>query len=604
MKTSRLRVFLAEAGTLAISAIGFTGLKIPYSSPTDVLLTLAMGGSDGAGAPQYLCSYHMNTLFNYLLYLLQRLTGVFNIFGWTLITLFTLSFCLLQLTAEDRKPMVHLLIAVMQILCLTHFTYTVVAYIAMGAGLLCRASAEKKSRILCCWFLMLSGASLRYDVIITAVVLLMPTLIFHLLPVMSATKLPGGGLPETEQSGNELCRAGKEKTPRKKHACKGPVFMCAAALFLWIAVSMVINPMMYKAHGTEWAGYYSYDRQSLRIRDGQAIDYDKYQDVMQQVGWSENDLKMARSWLFTDADVFGTGSFRKVADALELTDKLNLRIPSILSKFFTTPMAVGFLFVSLLALVFAARRVWLLRKTGSPYFTASWWYFVLVLLPAALLPCMLWAALYVRQRFVDRVAIPFLVLGILQFAELFEAFLSFDSQNIDLRCSVDFPHPAPQQKKNAAVLTALILLFCIVAVSQIRDVSTNAVSSKDRQLFNQYLEEHNDITFLTVSGILNKMTGDIPIIAVSKEAAYGNVIRLGSQLTFSENYYNGCRQCGISDPDHLMKNLISGGRPVMLLALSKSDAEKIRIFLAEHYGYTGEYTAVAEISPGITVYKY
>ena len=52
MKTGQLRVFLAEAGTLAISAIGFIGMKIPYSSPTDVLLALAIGGHDGLGAPQ------------------------------------------------------------------------------------------------------------------------------------------------------------------------------------------------------------------------------------------------------------------------------------------------------------------------------------------------------------------------------------------------------------------------------------------------------------------------------------------------------------------------------------------------------------------------
>ena len=188
MKTGQLRVFLAEAGTLAISAIGFIGMKIPYSSPTDVLLTLAIGGHDGFGAPQYLCSIHMNTLLNYFLYLLQRLTGIFNIFGLTLIALFTLSFCLLQLTASERHPVTHLLIAVMQVLCLTHFTYTVVAYIAMGAGILCLAAGHRSpARGLCCWFLMLTGASLRHNVIISAVALLLPILISRLLPVRSVT---------------------------------------------------------------------------------------------------------------------------------------------------------------------------------------------------------------------------------------------------------------------------------------------------------------------------------------------------------------------------------------------------------------------------------
>ena len=621
MKTGQLRVFLAEAGTLAISAIGFIGMKIPYSSPTDVLLALAIGGNDGYGAPQYLCSIHMNTLLNYLLYLLQRLTGIFNICGLTLIALFTLSFCLLQLTASERHPVTHLLIAVMQVLCLTHFTYTVVAYIAMGAGILCLAAGHRSpARGLCCWFLMLTGASLRHNVIISAVALLLPILISRLLPVRSVTD---SDLNRTDSHLNGTDRHLKrtDRHLNKSRACS-LLRMYAAALLLWFLIGSVINPVMYRIHGNVWENYYSYHEQSLRIRDEQVIDHDKYRAVMDQVGWSENDLKMARSWMFTDSDVFSAEKFKTTADAVELTDRLDLNPADLIRRLFMTPMAVGFLVVSCIALVFAFRRIRIMSSAGSSYSAASSQYALCVLLPAALIPCMMWTALYVRQRFVDRVAIPFLVLGILQFTELFEAFLYFDSQNTDT------PADSQSASRSSAILIAVVLSFCVVAASQIRNTNENvfrstggnaslstdetashgtdetASFSEERQLFRQYLEEHRDTVFITVPGVLNRMTANIPVVEVSGESAYENAVRTASQLSFSENYYDQCRRLTIEDPDHLLKNLIAPDRPILLLATGKREAETIRVFLKEHYGYTGKYTALEDIMPGITVYQY
>lgn len=227
---------------------------------------------------------------------------------------------------------------------------------------------------------------------------------------------------------------------------------------------------------------------------------------------------------------------------------------------------------------------------------------------------MMWTALYVRQRFVDRVAIPFLVLGILQFTELFEAFLYFDSQNTE--------SPADNQSasRSSAVLLAVALSFCVVAAGQIRNINENvfrstggnaslstdetASLSEERQLFRQYLEEHRDTVFLTVPGVLNRMTANIPVVEVSGESAYENAVRTASQLSFSENYYDQCRRLSIDDPDHLIKNLITQDRPILLLTTSKREAETIRVFLKEHYGYTGQYTALEDIMPGITVYQY
>ena len=606
MKTGQLRVFLAEAGTLAISAIGFIGMKIPYSSPTDVLLALAIGGNDGYGAPQYLCSIHMNTLLNYLLYLLQRLAGIFNIFGLTLIALFTLSFCLLQLTASERHPVTHLLIAVMQVLCLTHFTYTVVAYIAMGAGILCLAAGHRSpARNICCWFLMLTGASLRHNVIISAVALLLPILISRLLPVRSVTDSHLNG------TDRHLKRTDRHLNKSRAYTL---LRMYAAALLLWFLIGSVINPVMYRIHGNVWENYYSYHEQSLRIRDEQVIDHDKYRAVMDQVGWSENDLKMARSWMFTDSDVFSAEKLKTAADAVELTDRLDLNPADLIRRLFMTPMAVGFLVVSCIALVFAFRRIRIMSSAGSSYSAASSQYALCVLLPAALIPCMMWTALYVRQRFVDRVAIPFLVLGILQFTELFEAFLYFDSQNTGT------PADSQSASRSSAILIAVALSFCVVAAGQIRNTNENvfrstggnaslstdetASLSEERQLFRQYLEEHRDTVFLTVPGVLNRMTANIPVVEVSGESAYENVVRTASQLSFSENYYDQCWRLTIEDPDHLLKNLIAPDRPVLLLATGKREAETIRVFLKEHYGYTGKYTALEDIMPGITVYQY
>ena len=377
----------------------------------------------------------------------------------------------------------------MQVLCLTHFTYTVVAYIAMGAGILCLAAGHRSpARGLCCWFLMLTGASLRHNVIISAVALLLPILISRLLPVRSVTD------SDLNRTDSHLNGTDRHLKRTDRHLNKSQAYsllrMYAAALLLWFLIGSVINPVMYRIHGNVWENYYSYHEQSLRIRDEQVIDHDKYRAVMDQVGWSENDLKMARSWMFTDSDVFSAEKLKTAADAVELTDRLDLNPADLIRRLFMTPMAVGFLVVSCIALVFVIRRIRIMSSAGSACSTTSLQYALCVLLPAALIPCMMWTALYVRQRFVDRVAIPFLVLGILQFTELFEAFLYFGSQNTDT--------PADNQSasRSSAFLIAVALSFCVVAASQIRNTNENVFRSTGgntqhkRECIPQHWREH------------------------------------------------------------------------------------------------------------------
>lgn len=643
MKNYQMRLFLSAAATILISAVGFIVLGIPYSSPTDTLLTLALGGCDGFGAPQFLCSFHMNTVFSFVLHLIQRVTGIFNIFGLTLLLLFTLAFCLLQIEASDRDPAAHIMIAVIQILCLRYFTYTVVAYISMSAGILCRASLDRKhvltagrlslgagkpgsgtgkaepgtgkqgpgvkrtttTLLICsCWIIMLSGASLRYDVVITALAILLPTLIYDLMLKYAVAESPANTT---------------SKLPRKPAFATGLPAMFAAAVILWITVSMVINPLMFKAQGAEWSNYYDYDKQSLRIRDGHAISYDDYRDVMDEVGWSQNDLSMAQSWMFSDLEVFGTQNLKEVADAVKLTDKLDLDLPDLSVKFFGTPMAVGYLLICCIAIGIAIRRASRFRDSedNSANITIKWHLAILFL--AALLPCLLWGALYVRQRFVDRVAVPFLAIGILQFTELLELYfqtverISAEQERADAGAVGKDWNTADLRglaNKRIAV-TAITLLFCVVAAGKIRTASWESADQSERLTFRQYLEDHSDDVFLTVSGVLNRMTNGLPAVAVSPDAEYANTIRLGSQLSFSGIYYDRCRRLGIPDPDHLMKNLIINendhnlsGRQVLLLASRKADAEKIRVFLAEHYEFSGGYTKFAEIMPGVIVYRF
>ena len=650
MRNYRMRLFLSAAATILISAVGFIVLGIPYSSPTDTLLTMALGGCDGFGAPQFLCSFHMNTVFSFVLHLIRRVTGIFNIFGLTLILLFTLAFCLLQIEASDRDPAAHIMIAVIQILCLRYFTYTVVAYISVSAGILCRASLDRKhvlttgrlspeagkagpedvkpgpgagkaepgtgkaepgtgkqglgvkrttTTLLVCsyWIIMLSGASLRYDVVITALAILLPTLIYDLMLKYAVAESPANTT---------------SKLPRKPALAPGLPAMFAAAVILWVTVSMVINPLMFKAQGAEWSNYYDYDKQSLRIRDGHAISYDDYRDVMDEVGWSQNDLSMAQSWMFSDLEVFGTQNLKEVADAVKLTDKLDLDLPDLSVKFFGTPMAVGYLFICCIAIGIAIRRASRYRDSEDNSANTIIKWHLLILLLAALLPCLLWGALYVRQRFVDRVAVPFLAIGILQFTELLKLYvhtverISAEQERAD----ADTAGLRGLANKRIAV-TAITLLFCVVAAGKIRTASWESADQSERLTFRQYLEDHSDDVFLTVSGVLNRMTNGLPAVAVSPDAEYANTIRLGSQLSFSGIYYDRCRRLGIPDPDHLMKNLIINendhnlsGRQVLLLASRKADAEKIRVFLAEHYEFSGGYTKLAEIMPGVIVYRF
>jgi hypothetical protein len=302
----RLRVLLCESGARAIAGLharpllwacllagAVSGVSAGPLAPSfltndDVAMAAAVDGSAlGEPVPHMVFS---NVAIGLLLSSLYSLAGLHTV-PWYGICLFTLHFValavILYVVLADRRPAagVRLLataswLAVFGLRMGTRITFTQVAFLLGAAGVLlylARASGRQAHlRTVALAGALLGGASLmRRHAMYEVVVLALPALLLAI-----------------------------RRIPWRRQVLFAATTL-GMLLFGWAFQTA------YYADAPDWQQYFAFNRarggvESRAVRA--AID----QEVLDAVGWSQNDLSMFNLWFFADADVYTTESFDRI----------------------------------------------------------------------------------------------------------------------------------------------------------------------------------------------------------------------------------------------------------------------------------------------------
>ena len=274
---NRKKQFVGWIGVSVALTIIMLQIGLRYEQPDDYLISGIIGGAYGKGLNQILIAPYISPVLGIILNIIYIITGFFNVYSLFLIVAYLL--CITNLHAivywQGKSWKWNLFICLFEIFYLFYFTYTTVAYLLIGTGILIIYVKNNRETIgIQGGVSILLGILLRKQVLISTV--------FLLLPILTET--------------------GKQK--RK--------LMQIIIFFLAVSGSTtMIQQLAYHTTDT-WAIYWEWNEASTRLRDFKAIPYEKYQSELKKTGWSENDLEMMKHWQFADINVFSTISMEKI----------------------------------------------------------------------------------------------------------------------------------------------------------------------------------------------------------------------------------------------------------------------------------------------------
>lgn len=358
MKTKREIIVSLTPIFITVFIIIFFGAQ--FRIVDDILINYITEGVYGEGSHQYIILPYMSLIFTFPLYLFKQIFPTMNCYLVSQYLFLTLSFIGLHYLFFKRFHSLGIMIFLwfIQIILLQYFTYTVVAYLMCFVGFLYVFDSEniKLDKIIGVLFILV-GISIRKDVFLSLMILMIPLLIYSFIK------------------------------NRKKTIVS---FVVVSSLYLGVSVintiTMINNQIV--------QNYLSWNELCTQIRDFPMIAYDDYKDAFVQEGVSYNDYECIYDWIFTEKKTLGENQLKLIANQRSLFDTYELNPVNIFIQFFSHPIYVFyFIFVLLLLFIFKIKN----------YLTIG-----IILCTLADL-----SALIVRQRVVERVYIPLLLCGII-----------------------------------------------------------------------------------------------------------------------------------------------------------------------------------------------
>ena len=160
-----------------------------------------------------------------------------------------------------------------------------------------------------------------------------------------------------------------------------------------------------------WEKYETFNTVRSQVLDYDHADYNEYREEFDKIGLSENDVNCLYQWIFADKNVYSESVMEEIVGMQNVTERYNFNLFDILVSMFHQKYNYWFFAVILLSLLLN-RRMWGIN--------------ILI----ALCTYSLIAALYFRERAVDRVMIPIYLMGI--FALIVQVCLQKVDDNINI----------------------------------------------------------------------------------------------------------------------------------------------------------------------------
>lgn len=515
---------------LVISFFLFTICKVCYLEPDDYLFAGILGGAYGTDENQFLVHPYVSVILTYILYFIGKVLNIFNIYGIFLMFAFTYIYGILHIIAErsGAGPELHCYLFVLQVLNGFYLSYTVMAYLAVGTAILWsfvldREGSKRKGEQLGICGLAIVGVLLRREVILTVGLLLLPVLVDRII--------------------------------NKKNSYS---IKCCLAVVITFILASVVNESAYK-YSDIWNSYLKWNTASTSIRDFAQIDQNKYASILGEIGWSENDLALVYAWAYIDQTTFGREKLEHLAADIELKDRYNVDLIEIMSLMIRQKSVLAYMAVALIILCICVHY----KRERKRDFS--------LIILSVLMPFILMAALFVRQRYVERISVSFLLLGVLQLLIIAGNGDRENEKGRRLGCVIGFVI--------AISLPILILIEPAIRRNQnsIQD-GYNVIEVKD------YVAQNKDKLFLVDAGLGNRFVTGIPIIKLEKEDYCSNILKLGSWDSYSGRYYSLLEEYEIDDPNNMFAELAIDNK-VYLLTNNAWYCESLTTYLMEKYGW-------------------
>lgn len=482
---------------------------------------------------EYMLLPYMEIVLTKVLVILQSLFSNVNIYFIFLVSAYSISFSCLLYLLRDRKYKIVLwiIVLVIEFALLKYFTYSVVAYLLSLSGIFL---LYKEKNIVFPIILIFTGISLRVQIITSLLAICLAIIIF------------------------ELIRNKKVKQ--------------TGILIGTIVIVSLTNWLFVQSNDVEKA-YIEWNEKSTLIRDYPAIDYSTKKASLDKIGITENTLASHNSWILSEKQIFSNELLDDLDKVRSVSEKYNFSIKKIILKYFSNEFYKLFTFFVLLVFIF--------------YKSKSYYGYLLFLSPLALL-----TALIVRQRIVERVYIPIIILALFIFIVYGNEL--FVKRNYKLLSNLE---------------NVIFTISCILLMGSIWNYGKNELywfnyhSHDFNKVYNNVLVNNKDNLYI-ISGYGNLVSSqpNVSKVFVETDKLTKNIITFGTWQTFSPEYHSKLKEFGVKDTNNILSSAVNSDNIKFILPKNSSIFDKIRVMFKENYERDIYFVKESDISNDMNIY--
>ena len=482
---------------------------------------------------EYMLLPYMGIVLTRILVIFQGLFSNINIYFVFLASAYSISFSCLLYLMRDRKYKIVLwiIVLVIEFALLKYFTYSVVAYLLSISGIFL---LYKEKNIVFPIILIFIGISLRVQIIPSLLVICLAIIIFELI---------------------------KSKKVKQTGILISTIFIVSLTNWLFIQNNDVEK------------SYIEWNEKSTLIRDYPAIDYSVKKESLDKIGITENTLASHNSWILSEKQIFSNELLDNLDRVRSVSEKYNFSIKKIILDYFSNEFYKLFTFFVLLVFIF--------------YKSKSYYGYLLFLSPLALL-----TALIVRQRVVERVYIPIIILALFIFIVYGNEL--FIKRNYKLLNNLE---------------NVIFTILCILLMGSMCKYGKNELywfnyhSYDFNKAYNNVLVNNKENLYI-ISGYGNLVSSqpNVSKVFVETDKLTKNIITFGTWQTFSPEYHNKLKEFGVKDPDNILSSAVNSENIKFILPKDSSAFDKIRVLFKENYNRDAYFVKESDISNDMNIY--
>ena len=482
---------------------------------------------------EYTLLPYLGIILTKSLTILQSIFPSINIFFVFLVLAYSISFsCLLYLLRDKKyKIVLWIIVLVIEFALLKYFTYSMVAYLLAISGIFL---LYKENSIVVSTILIFIGISLRVQIISSLLVLCLAVIIFELI---------------------------NNKKVKQTGILIGVIFIVSLTNWLFIQSNDVEK------------SYIQWNEKSTLIRDYPAIDYSAKKESLDNMGITENTLASHNSWIFSEKKIFSNELLDNLDKVRSVPEKYNISIKKIILEYFSNEFYKLFTFFVMLVFIF--------------YKSKSFYGYLLFLSPIALL-----TALIVRQRVVERVYIPIIILSIF-------IFIVYGNELFTKR----------SYKLLNNLENVIFTILCILLMGSIWKYGKNELywfnyhSYDFNKAYNNILVNNKDNLYI-ISGYGNLVSSqpNVSKVFVETDKLTKNIITFGTWQTFSPEYHNKLKEFGVKDTNNILSSAVNSDNIKFILPKDSSSFDKIRVLFKENYDKDVYFVKESDILNDMNIY--